>query len=166
MKPEAVMAFAAVVTALAAGAAAVISRIYAYFTRGLWTETARQAEIAAKQAETTRRMLEASQRPYLSIDLYADAGTAPNGINVASVLRNSGPVPATMTSAVLRATFGEDVLGEGQQLTPQQVPSQLCIFPERGAELTWGILTPFGATRDGFIRIEIEVTYQGVLDQT
>lgn len=159
MKPEWVMALAAV-------AGVIVSGVYAYFTWGLWAQARRQAEIAAGQVELTRRMLEASQRPRLSLDLYADAGTGPNGINVAAVLRNSGPVPATVTGASLRATFGEDVLGEGQQLTPRHVPSQLCIFPGRGDELTWGILNPFGSSRDGFIRIESEVTYQGVLDQT
>jgi hypothetical protein len=57
----------------------------------------------------------------------AGAGTGPNGINVAAVLRNSGPVPATVTGASLRATFGEDVLGEGEQLTPRHVPDTVSI---------------------------------------
>ena len=57
---------------------------YAFFAWRLWQETRRQATTAAQQAATAQQMLNAAHRPWLSIDVYADVGTGPKVINIAS----------------------------------------------------------------------------------
>jgi hypothetical protein len=111
-------------------------------------------------------MLNAAHRPWLSIDVYADVGTGPKVINITSVLRNHGTVPGTVTRAVTHAVQADTMLAQGFQLACNQVPAQLCIFPRGEAELAWGFPNTDAAPwLDGFIRLKIHVTYQGVFDK-
>jgi hypothetical protein len=156
---EAIVAAATVVLAVSAV-------LYTVVTRGLWKATRRQAGIAEKQADTTQQMLDAAHRPYVSVELFPDIGTGPDVINWASVFHNYGTVPATLTKATARATFGAEVLAEGDQLRPNQVPSQLCIFPTRENELTWGVGKTSAAPwpKSGYFRISVEIEYRGVFE--
>ena len=161
MKPEWVSAIATV-------AGVIVAAIYVFYTYQLWRETHRTAEAAQRQSTIAQWMLEAAHRPYLSIGMYEDAGTGSQILNMASVLHNHGSVPATVASAALRASWGGGSPAQGEQLQPNQIPSQLCIFPGQTGELTWGIsdvsFAPWPV--DGFLRIHVEVTYRGAFNQT
>src|SRR5262249_8133086 len=154
---------AAIGTVVAAGTAVV----YTIVTWCLLRQTRRQAEIAALQATTAQRMLDAARRPYISVALFADLGTSSQVLNMASVLKNHGNVPATVTGATLRARWEGKTSAAGDQLKPNQVPSQLCIFPGDSGELTWGIADVSFAPwpKEGFFRFEIEIQYRGAFER-
>ena len=110
--------------------------------------------------------MHAAYRPYVSIDLYPIEGTGPSLVNFASVLHNHGNVPATITEAWSRIA-GSGTIASGSQLQPNQNPSQLCIFPGRDAELTWGASRTSATWPDGgFLSILVEITYRGTFEGT
>jgi len=79
------------VTALAAVAGVVITAIYTLFTIGLWRQTKRQAEI-------TRNIFEASNRPYIILICEEPTDTESSGhfsFNIS--FQNKGTVPAHLT---------------------------------------------------------------------
>jgi hypothetical protein len=160
----------AAATAVAAGAAIV----YTFVTWRLLRQTKQQAEIATHQAQIAERqaiiaqqMLDAAHRPWLSIVLYADAGTDSTVLNVASVFRNHGDVPATVTKATLRGAWEGKTWAQGDQLVPTGNPSNLCIFPGQQSELGWGILNPSFAPwpKHSFLRLHLEITYRGAFEE-
>jgi hypothetical protein len=124
-----------------------------------------QTQIAKDARDTALRALHVAYRPYVSIAVYQIEGTGRDLVNFASVLHNHGNVPATIVDAWCRVAGGGDLLAAGSQLQPNQIPSQLCIFPGQDAELTWGaaavsfIRWPHG----GFLQILVEIVYRGAL---
>ena len=120
----------------------------------------KEAQTAERAEETAKRSLQVAYRPYVSMAIYPFEGTGPDLINFASVFHNHGNVPATVTGAWARVAGGGDLLGAGTQLEPNQIPSQLCLFPGQEGELTWGVMTP----RGGFIQILVELDYRGAFD--
>lgn len=173
MDEKTITLIAVIVTALGAAVAAGATVLYTIFTRRLWTETKRQAETAARQAETAERqaitaqqMLEAAHRPWLSIVLYADTATMRDVLNIASVFKNHGNVPATVTNATMRGTWDGTTGIEGKQLLPTGNPSNLCIFPGEQTELPWGIPNVSFAPwpKSDFLRLRVAITYRGAFD--
>jgi hypothetical protein len=122
-----------------------------------WRSAHQQAQTAARAEEIAKRSLQVAYRPYVSIEIYPTEGTGPDLINFASVFHNHGNVPATIINAWGRVAGGGELLGAGSQLQPNQIPSQLCLFPTQEGELTWGTMTP----RRSFIQILVELTYRG-----
>jgi hypothetical protein len=125
-----------------------------------WRSAHQQAQIATRAEETAKRSLQVAYRPYVSIAIYPFEGTGPDLINFVSVFHNHGNVPATVNEAWARVAGSGDLLGAGAQLQPNQIPSQLCLFPGQEGELTWGVTTP----RGGFIQILVELGYRGAFD--
>jgi hypothetical protein len=136
---------------------AIAAAAVAYFA---WRSADRQAHIAARAEEIAQRSLQVAYRPYVSIAIYPFEGTGPDLVNFASVFHNHGNVPATIIDAWGRAAASGETLAVGSQLQPQQIPSQLCLFPGQEGELTWGSMAP----RGGFIQILVELTYRGAFD--
>ena len=150
MDKETITLIAVIVTAIRALVAAGATVVYTFFTRRLWTETKRQAETATHQAATAERqaiiaqqMLDAAHRPWLSVELIPDVGTGPGTVYFASVLRNHGNVPGTVTKMTMRTARDGKMWAEGDPLLPHTGnPSNLCIFPGQLDELKWGIDEP------------------------
>jgi hypothetical protein len=173
MEEKTIILITTVVTAFAAIAAATATAIYTVFTSRLWTETKRQAETAARQAEiaerqaiTAQQMLDAAHRPWLSIALYADAGTMRDVLNIASVFKNYGNVPAAVTNATMRPAWEGKTWGESNPLVPNANPSNLCIFPGEQSELRLGIPNVSFAPwpKGGWLRVHLEITYRGAFE--
>jgi hypothetical protein len=165
---------AAIVAAGGAAVAAGATVVYTIFTRRLWTETKRQAETATRQAETAERqaiiaqqMLEAAHRPWLSVELVADVGTGPGMVYFASVFRNHGNVPGTVTKTTTRAAWDRKPWDEGAPLAPTSNPSHICIFPGERRELVWSVHEPSRAPwpKRGRLWFQLEITYRGAFEE-
>jgi hypothetical protein len=104
-------------------------------------------------------------RPYLSIDLYAIEGTGPIILNFASVFHNHGnDRDGSVQSGHWQGRCGHR---SGFTATPNENPSQLCIFPGRDAELTWGTSRTSAEWPDGgFLYILVKITYRGAFEET
>jgi len=148
-----------------AGGGGIISAIALVVAVLAWRTARREADTAARAEATAQRSLYVAYRPYVSIDLYPIEGTGPTILNFASVLHNHGNVPATITGAWGRVA-GSGTIAVGSQLQPNQNPSQLCIFPGREGELTWGASRTSPAWPDGgFLYILAEITYRGAFEE-
>jgi hypothetical protein len=152
---------------LIAGAGGVISAVALVVAILAWRTARREADTAARAEATAQRSLYVAYRPYVSIDLCPIEGTGPTILNFASVLHNHGNVPATITKAWSRVAGSGDMIAAGQQLEPNSNPSQLCIFPGRDGELTWGASRTSSAWPDGGdLYILVEITYRGAFEET
>jgi hypothetical protein len=150
----------------ASTAANIISAVALVVAILAWRTARREAETAARAEETAQRSLYVAYRPYVSIDLYPIEGTGPTILNFASVFHNHGNVPATITEAWSRVSGRGDMIAAGPQLQPNSNPSQLCIFPGREGELTWGASRTSPAWPDGgFLYILVEITYRGEFEE-
>lgn len=102
------------VTAIAAVAGALITAVYAYFTVLLWRATRRQADI-------TQRMLEASHRPYLTLEAKPPIDVERGPFSFEIVVTNQGNVPATIT----RWVFTVSTISSSNQILHQIEPIEL-----------------------------------------
>jgi hypothetical protein len=181
MDKETITLIATIVTAIGALVAAGATVVYTIFTRRLWTETKRQAKTAVSQAETAtyqaetanrqaiiaQQMLEAAHRPWLSVELIPDVGTGPGAVYFASVLRNHGNVPGTVTKKTMRTAWDGKTWAQGDPHEPTVNPSNLCIFPGQLDELKWGIDEPSRTPwpKRGQLRFQLEITYRGAFEE-
>src|SRR5262249_42240786 len=85
---------------------------------------------------------------------------------IASIFRNYGTVPATVTKASMRGVWEGATAAEGEQLVPTGNPSNLCIFPREQSELSWGVPNASSAPwpRRGWLRFYLDITYRGAFE--
>ena len=132
----------------------VVAIVYAFFTLGLWRQ-------ARYQASQTRKMFEATNRPWLSIEPKQRFGFSESGVRLDFHLRNRGRGPAFAESWVLRWGLGPNDKGPGPKAGGVSVA--WCVLP--GADV-WA--KPLDLVSDAArgawspgVRFEAAVYYRG-----
>ncbi len=146
------------VTAIAAVTGVVITAVYTIFTLGLWRQTKKQAEI-------TRHIFEASNRPYVSVRAEEPRKTrAHNSRSFGFVFQNMGNVPADITAWEVHGTL-MDYHGHAQpvnQMEPIQNPIGRSLAPRECAMLEVHFVGGDLPTPVVPFRLSARVEYRGV----
>lgn len=151
-----ITAIATVAYAVITIAGVLVAWKYAHLTRDLWRAT-------RDQADTTRRMFEASHRPYLAVE--AGASDRAPGAQLLLFLRNHGSVPAWVSGASIEGVQVAEADAQpeslGTSIRKQQFP--LVVMPGERVLLS-GLDAPHGVSR-GIRQVSVAVSYSGVTDQ-
>ena len=129
-----VTALTAVLGLIVSVGSVAIAAVYALFAWRLWQETRRQVGTAAALAVSTQKMLEMGERPYVSVDLYPDAGMDPQTLRFLVALRNHGRAPANILYGRMAI-----LVGEREIQTQEQRPTAV-VFPNREARFSWSFV--------------------------
>jgi hypothetical protein len=117
---------------MATAVGAVVTAVYAFFTILLWRVTKEQAAI-------TRRIFEASHRPYVTVRTQEPTDThVPGRLLFNMVFENQGAVPADITAWEVRGTL-MDLDGYEQPIPLQELmqnPVGRSLAPREIASLT------------------------------
>lgn len=146
----------------------LVAAVYAFLTWRLAQTaklqaeaSAQQARAAADQARIARQVFEAAHRPYLEAAVTSlSSFTSPELFQISVIVKNYGPVPATLhTWQVLIRRQGQ-VLAETHLLPPE---IGRCIFPGRDATLAFNRLPPgsFGVEPAGPTELDVSIQYRG-----
>ncbi len=150
-------AYSPALTAVATVGILLATIVYAVITVGLWRATKRQADI-------TRVMFEAGNRPWVSVTL-GEPRLDPNLVMFVLTLQNGGTVPADITRWEMRPSVVDGngheqplVLRvkdtpEGMSLSPD-VPEQIRLGFERGGHVN----SPY--------RLWVTIHYRGIAGRT
>ena len=143
---------------MATAIAAVVTAVYAFFTILLWRVTKEQAAI-------TRRIFEASHRPYVTVKAQEPIDThVPGRLLFNMVFENQGAVPADITAWEVRGTL-MDFDGREQPIPlrePMQSPVGRSLAPHEIASLTLHFVCGGLPNPPLPFRLRGEVEYRGV----
>lgn len=175
----AVIAVATVINVIVAAAYAFVTwglwkvaRSQAATTVNLWTETHIQAEAsvataraAHEQAQVTRRMFEASHRPYVAIMSRYPLSLPDGRLQFSFSLENKGAVPAVVTTWRVAVRMGGKPVVE--QIYPEDKVASI-VFPGETESMP---PIEISATRAAPMRgsgkpvlVEVRVEYRGVAE--
>lgn len=162
MDSQTVQAVSAAVSAAATLAILIATALYVRYTRRLWQETRRAAQLSADQARSIGQQVDLAARemrfrirPYVSPRLEPKTVTA-GRMDFRFHLANTGSVPARVADIITEAWLNNDPLPQ----TPGN--RKAVIFPGESQQTAWSFVANSDIyTGRALLRVRIRVEYSG-----